>query len=78
MDTRTESKIDEMKGRAKEAAGDMTGDGDLQREGRIDQAKADFKDKAGRFADTVSDKIDEYANKLNDRLDREDGRTSAG
>ena len=30
--------IDEAKGRAKEAAGDLTGDKGLQREGKADQA----------------------------------------
>ncbi|MDQ4132065.1 MAG: CsbD family protein, partial [Actinomycetota bacterium] len=30
--------FDELKGRAKEAAGDLTGDKDLEREGKLDQA----------------------------------------
>ena len=33
-------KGEEMKGRLKEAAGDVTGDKDLRREGKLDQASA--------------------------------------
>ena len=33
-------KGEEMKGRLKEAAGDVTGDKDLKREGKLDQASA--------------------------------------
>ncbi len=36
---------EEMKGRAKEATGAMTGDTKLKREGRIDQASASAKEK---------------------------------
>jgi uncharacterized protein YjbJ (UPF0337 family) len=35
---------DEAKGRVKEAAGDLTGDKDLQREGKVDQASGKAKD----------------------------------
>ncbi len=37
-------KLDDLKGRAKEAAGDMTDNKDLEREGKIDQGKAEVKD----------------------------------
>ena len=46
---------DEVKGRVKEAAGDLTGDKDLQREGKIDQAAG----KAKRAVDKVIDKARE-------------------
>ena len=36
-------KGEEMKGRLKEAVGDVTGDKDLQREGNLDQASAGTK-----------------------------------
>ena len=36
-------KGEEMKGRLKEAVGDVTGDKDLQREGNLDQASATTK-----------------------------------
>ena len=50
-------KLDDAKGRAKEAAGDVTGDKDLQREGKIDQATSDVKEKVGDAADKVKDTV---------------------
>lgn len=47
--------FDEIKGRAKEAAGDLTDDEDLQREGKVDQATGTVKDKVGDVADKVKD-----------------------
>lgn len=51
-------KFEDLKGRAKEAAGDLTDDKDLQREGKIDQATAAVKDKVGDAADKVKDVLD--------------------
>lgn len=47
--------MDDLKGRAKEAAGDLTNDDDLKREGKIDQATGAVKDKVGDAADKVKD-----------------------
>ena len=49
--------MDELKGRAKEAAGDLTDDDDLKREGKVDQASADVKEKVGNVVDGVKDKL---------------------
>ena len=49
----SEHKGEEMKGRVKEAVGDVTGDKDLQREGKIDQASAATKKTVDRAADAV-------------------------
>ncbi len=49
--------IDDLKGRAKEAVGDLTNDKDLQREGKIDQATSTIKEKIGDVADKVKDAI---------------------
>ena len=54
-----DEKVDDLKGRAKEAAGDLTGNQDLQREGKADQAGASVKDKVNKVADTVKDKVDD-------------------
>ncbi len=48
---------DEAKGRIKEAAGDLTGDKDLKREGKVDRASGTVKDKVGDAADKVKDAI---------------------
>jgi uncharacterized protein YjbJ (UPF0337 family) len=52
------SKFDETKGRAKEAAGDLTGNDDLQREGKADQAGASVKEMAEKAKDKVGDAVD--------------------
>jgi uncharacterized protein YjbJ (UPF0337 family) len=48
---------DELKGRTKEAAGDLTGDKDLKREGKVDRASGTVKDKVGDASDKVKDAI---------------------
>lgn len=54
-----EGKKDELKGRAKEAAGDLTGNKDLKREGRSDKAAGKVKQKVEGAKDWVEDKIDD-------------------
>ncbi|HEY6887115.1 MAG TPA: CsbD family protein [Solirubrobacter sp.] len=48
---------DKLKGRTKEAAGDLTGDKDLKREGKVDRASGSVKDKVGDAGDKVKDAI---------------------
>lgn len=50
-------KIDEAKGRAKEAAGDLTDDKDLEREGKVDRATSDVKKKVSDVSEKVKEKI---------------------
>ena len=49
--------FDEAKGRAKEAAGDLTDDEDLQNEGKVDQITGKVKDVVGDMADKVKDAV---------------------
>ena len=49
--------VDEVKGRAKEAAGDLTDDESLKKEGRVDRAVSDVKEKIDDVADKVKEKI---------------------
>jgi len=51
-------KTDDLKGRTKEAVGDLTDDKDLKREGQMDQAGATVKEKVGNAVDTAKDKVD--------------------
>lgn len=51
------SKTDEAKGRLKEAAGDLTNDDDLKREGKVDRAEGAAKDKVGEIGDKVKDAV---------------------
>jgi uncharacterized protein YjbJ (UPF0337 family) len=46
---------DDAKGRVKEAAGDLTGDRDLKREGKVDQAGGKAKESVERLTDKVKD-----------------------
>jgi uncharacterized protein YjbJ (UPF0337 family) len=45
--------LDKAKGRAKEAAGDLTGDRDLENEGKVDRATGGVKDVVGNVADRI-------------------------
>jgi uncharacterized protein YjbJ (UPF0337 family) len=49
--------IDEAKGRTKEAAGDLTDDEKLKREGKIDRAVSNVKEKVDEVADKVKDTV---------------------
>ena len=49
--------LDDAKGKVKEAAGDLTDDKDLQREGKVDQAAGTVKDKVGDASDKVKDAV---------------------
>jgi uncharacterized protein YjbJ (UPF0337 family) len=48
---------DDARGRLKEAAGDLTGDDDLKREGRVDKATGAVKDGIEGAADKVKDAV---------------------
>ncbi len=48
---------DEVKGRAKEAVGDVTNDDDLKREGKVDKAAGKVKDAVEGVRDKVRDAV---------------------
>lgn len=52
------NRFDDAAGKAKEGAGKVAGDEDLEREGKLDQAKADAKDAAERAKDKASEAAD--------------------
>lgn len=49
------SKADKLKGRIKEAAGALTGDKELKKEGQIDQAAADVKETVEKVVDKAKE-----------------------
>ena len=59
----SDHKGEEMKGRTKEAAGAVTGDDDLKREGKVDQASASVKDTIGDAADSIKEAVNPSDNK---------------
>ena len=48
---------DDVKGRLKEAGGDLTDDNEMKNEGRVDRATGTVKDKADDAADKAKDMI---------------------
>jgi uncharacterized protein YjbJ (UPF0337 family) len=48
---------DDAKGRVKEAAGDLTGDQDLKREGKVDQAGGRAKEGIEKVTDKIKDAL---------------------
>jgi uncharacterized protein YjbJ (UPF0337 family) len=63
MSEDTKGKLDEGKGKVKQAAGDLTGDDDLHREGKVDEG-------AGKVRQAVSDageKVGEGVSKAADK-----------
>lgn len=60
------SNTDDAKGRIKEAAGALTDDDRLRREGKADQLGGKVKD----AAEKVKDKIDDAVDAVKDRADR--------
>ncbi|MGZ8769374.1 MAG: CsbD family protein [Aeromicrobium sp.] len=71
-------KSDQVKGRAKEAAGILTGNKDLEAEGKADRLTGEAeeriehaKDKANELIDQAKGKADEAADKAKDALHRD-------
>jgi uncharacterized protein YjbJ (UPF0337 family) len=51
---------DEMKGRAKQAAGVATGDEKLEREGKVDRAAGAAKSTVDKVSDKAKDALDKH------------------
>jgi uncharacterized protein YjbJ (UPF0337 family) len=54
--------MDKITGRAKKAAGDLSGDASLRRQGAKEERKGDAKDELARAQDKADAKADEVAN----------------
>lgn len=53
----SDHKTDEVKGRAKEAAGSLTDDKSLKNEGKADRASSSIKEKVENAVDAAKDKL---------------------
>ena len=60
------SNTDDLKGRAKEAIGDLTDNKDLKREGKADRAGG----KAKEFVEDVKDKAEDAIDSVKEKLHR--------
>lgn len=58
-----DDRVQDAKGRAKEAIGNATGNEDLENKGKLDQGKAAVKGKVGDVVDTAKDKVDDVTGK---------------
>ncbi len=66
---RASNKVQDTKGRMKEAAGDLAGDEELEHEGQADRAKAGLKD-AGEHLKDVREDLQGAARKVKDAFRR--------
>jgi uncharacterized protein YjbJ (UPF0337 family) len=55
------AKGDKLKGRIKEAAGDLVGDAEVRRQGRLEQEKAEAREELARRQDEADRKAAEIA-----------------
>jgi uncharacterized protein YjbJ (UPF0337 family) len=59
-----DSKMDQAKGRVEQAAGDLTDNDDLKREGKLDEASGNAKGKLEEIKDKAEDAVDAVKDKL--------------
>ncbi len=55
---------DKIKGRVKQAVGDLTNDDEMRNDGKADEAAGEVKDKVDDVKDKVNDTVDKLKNKL--------------
>jgi uncharacterized protein YjbJ (UPF0337 family) len=61
----SEGRYDKAKGRVKQAAGDLTDNDELRREGKRDETGGKVKESAERAKDKVAEGVDRVKDKLN-------------
>jgi uncharacterized protein YjbJ (UPF0337 family) len=60
FDDKAQNKGDDLKGRAKEAAGSITGDDEMKQEGRADQAESSVKQAGEHVKDAARNAKDAF------------------
>jgi uncharacterized protein YjbJ (UPF0337 family) len=63
-------KTEQVKGQAKEAVGSLTGDKDLQAEGKADRQAGEAKEKVGHAKDKVEEVIEKVEHKAGEVIDK--------
>lgn len=63
-------KADQVKGQVKEAAGALTGDADLEAEGKADRRAGEAKEQVGHAKDKVEGAIDKAEHKAGGVIDK--------
>lgn len=59
LDDKIKNASEDLGGKAKEAAGKVSGDKNVEAEGKVDQVSADIKDKVSEFTDKAKDVAEE-------------------
>ncbi len=62
-----EATADQLKGKGKEALGNLTDDKGLENEGKFDQLAGEAREKASEAGEAVKDKFNEVAAKIKDK-----------
>ena len=63
-------KSDQMKGKAKEAVGDLTGNKNLKSEGEADRRAGEAKEKVGHAKDKVEEVVQNVGHKVEEVVDK--------
>jgi uncharacterized protein YjbJ (UPF0337 family) len=63
-------KTEQVKGQAKEAVGSLTGDKDLQAEGKADRHAGEAKEKVGHAKDKVEEVVEKVEHKADEVIDK--------
>lgn len=64
------AKSDQVKGQAKETVGKLTGDKDLESEGKADRRAGEAKEKVDDVKDKVEDVVDKAEDKVEEVIDK--------
>jgi len=64
------AKTEQVQGQVKEAAGSLTGDKDLESEGKADRRAGEAKEKLDDVKDKVDKVVDESSGKLDEVIDK--------
>ena len=63
-------KADQLKGKAKEAVGDLTGNKDLKSEGKADRRAGEAKEKVGDAREKIEEVIEKVGHKVEGVIDK--------
>jgi len=63
-------KSDQIKGKAKEAVGDLTGNKDLKSEGKADRRAGEAKEKVGHAKEKVEEVVENVGHKVEEVVDK--------
>ena len=63
-------KTEQVKGQAKEAVGSLTGDKDLQAEGKADRQAGEAKERVGHAKDKVEEVVEKVEHKAGEVIDK--------